>query len=74
MAWASASAEKLWKETEDRLPDALAALDAGTLLNDAGHVSVIKSAIALHFTRSKASGVIHARVWAETVGGDGAGG
>jgi quinol monooxygenase YgiN len=32
VAWASASAEKLWRETEDRLPDALAAMDAGTLL------------------------------------------
>ena len=56
--------EKLWKETEDRLRDALAAMDAGTLFADPGHVSVIKSAIALHFTRSKATQVIHARVWA----------
>jgi hypothetical protein len=67
VGWASASAEKLWKETEDRLPDALAAMDAGTLFADAGHVSVIKDAIALHFARSKASHVIHAQVWAETV-------
>ena len=47
--------------------DALAAMDAGTLFGNAGHVSVIKSAIALHFTRSKATQVIHARVWAKTV-------
>ena len=67
VAWASASAERLWKETEDRLPGALAAMDAGTLFTNAGHVSVIKSAIALHFARSKATQVIHARVWAETV-------
>jgi hypothetical protein len=67
VGWASASAERLWKETEDRLPDALAAMDAGTLFASAGHVSVIKAAIALHFARSKASHVIHARVWAETV-------
>ena len=66
MAWASASAEKLWKETEDR-PDALAAMDAGTLFGNAGHVSVIKSAVALHFIRSKAAWVIHARTWAKTV-------
>jgi hypothetical protein len=65
--WGSASAEQLWKETEDRLDDALAAMDAGTLLADAGHVSVIKSAIALHFARSKATQVIHARAWAQTV-------
>ena len=67
VAWASASAEKLWKETEDRLPDALAAMEAGTVLGNAGHVSVIKSAIALHFVRSKAAWVIHARAWAKTV-------
>ncbi len=67
VAWASASVEKLWKETEDRLPDALASMDAGTLFGNAGQVSVIKSAIALHFARSKATQVIHARVWAETV-------
>ena len=67
VAWASASVERLWKETEDGLRDALAAMDAGTLFGNAGHVSVIKSAIALHFARSKATQVIHARVWAETV-------
>lgn len=67
VAWASASVERLWKETEDRLPDALAAMDAGTLFDSAGHASVIRSAIALHFARSKAAQVIHARVWAETV-------
>jgi hypothetical protein len=67
VAWGSASVERLWKETEDRLPDALAAMEAGTLFDRAEHVSVIKSAIALHFARSKASQVIHARVWAETV-------
>jgi hypothetical protein len=65
--WASASAEQLWKETEDRLSDALAVMDAGTLLADAGHVSVIKSAIGLHFARSKATWVIHAGVWVQTV-------
>jgi hypothetical protein len=65
--WGSASAEQLWKETEDGLSDALAAMDAGALLADAGHVSVIKSAIALHFARSKATWAIHSGVWAQTV-------
>jgi hypothetical protein len=65
--WASRSVEKLWKETEDRLGDALAAMDAGALFGDAEQVSVIKSAIALHFARSKATWVVHARVWAQTV-------
>lgn len=67
VACASASVERLWKETEDGFPDALAAIDAGTLLSNARHVSVIKSAIALHFARSKATQVMHARVWAQTV-------
>jgi hypothetical protein len=67
VAWASASAERLWKETEDKLPGALAALDAGALFADAGHASVIKSLIALHFARSKATQVTHMRVWAQTV-------
>ena len=67
VGWASASVEALWKETEDRLPDALAAMDAGTLFARAEHVAVIKSAIALHFARSKATWLVHARVWAETV-------
>lgn len=67
VAWASASAERLWKETEDQLPGALAALDAGTVLGRPGHARVIKSAIALHFARSKATRAVHARVWAQTV-------
>src|ERR1700733_1863671 len=41
--WASRSVEMLWKKTEDRLGDALAALDAGALLGDPRHMSVIKS-------------------------------
>jgi hypothetical protein len=67
VAWASASIEALWKETEDRLPDALAAMDAGTLFSRAEHGAVIKSAIVLHFVRSKATQGVHARVWAQTV-------
>jgi len=67
VAWASGSAERLWKETEDRLPEALAAMDSGTLFSSAGHVSVIRSAIALHFARGKAARMVHERVWAETV-------
>jgi hypothetical protein len=35
VAWASASVERLWKETEDRLPD------AGTLFRAPGHVCVM---------------------------------
>lgn len=65
--WASASVEQLWKETEDRLPDALAAMDAGTLLGHQDHITTVKAAIALHFARSKATLVVHTQVWADTV-------
>ncbi len=67
VGWSSASVEALWKETEDRLPDAPAAMDAGALFARAEHVTVIKSAIALHFARSKAAWIARARVWAGTV-------
>jgi hypothetical protein len=74
VAWASGSVERLWKETEDGLHDALAAVDVGTLLGNLRHVSVIKSAIALHFARSKAAQVIHARYGQRPSTGAGSGG
>jgi hypothetical protein len=55
LTYASASAERLWKETEDRLPDALGALDDGTLLSNREHVVTLKNAIALHYARSGAT-------------------
>jgi hypothetical protein len=55
LTYASASAERLWKETEDRLPDALSALEDGTLLTKREQVVTIKNAIALHFARSGAT-------------------
>lgn len=62
LAYASASAEQLWKETEDRLPDALGALDAGALLSNREHVVTIKNAIALHYARSGATRIASLRV------------
>src|SRR5690242_2932077 len=46
ISYASGSAERLWKQTEDRLHDALAALDNGTLPASAMHQAAIKDAIA----------------------------
>jgi DNA-binding transcriptional ArsR family regulator len=61
--YASASIEQLWKETEDKLHDALAATDDGTLLASAAHTATIKDAIALHYTRSIAARIVHFRTW-----------
>jgi len=60
--YASASAERLWKETEDRLPDALGALDDGILLSNRKHVVTIKNAVALHYARSGATRIVSRRV------------
>ncbi len=59
--------EKLWQETENKLPAALAAMDTGTLFARTGYVATIKDTIALHFARSKATRVVHYRVWEQTV-------
>lgn len=59
VSYASASIERLWKETEDKLPDALEAMETGRLFRNEGHAAVIKSTIALHFARSKATRVVH---------------
>jgi hypothetical protein len=63
IAYASGSAERLWKEVEDRLHDALAALDTGTLSSSAAHQGAIKDAIALHYARSTAARVVHYRTF-----------
>jgi Protein of unknown function (DUF4238) len=63
VAYASASAERLWKETEDRLPDALDAVDDGALLRSPEHMATIKDAIALHHARSEATRIAHIRIF-----------
>ncbi len=63
VAYASASAERLWKKTEDKLPDALAAMDDGTLLSSPGHLATVKDAIALHYARSEATRIVHVRIF-----------
>jgi hypothetical protein len=63
VAYASASAERLWKETEDKLPDALAAVDDGSLLSSPEHLATVKDAIALHYARSEATRIVHVRIF-----------
>jgi hypothetical protein len=63
VAYASASAERLWKETEDKLPDALAAVDDGTLLGSPEHMATVKDAIALHYARSEGTRIVHTRIF-----------
>lgn len=63
IAFASGSAEQLWKETEDKLHDALAAVDNGTVLDSPAHMATIKDTIALHYVRSSAARLVHVRTW-----------
>ena len=64
---ASASLERRWQETENRLHDALQAVDAGTVLASERHTATIKDTIALHFARSLATREISRRMWQQTV-------
>ena len=65
ISYASGSAERLWKQTEDRLHDALAALDSGTLPASAMRQAAIKDAIALHYARSTAARIVHFRTFVQ---------
>jgi len=65
ISYASGSAERLWKQTEDRLQDPLAALDNGTLPVSAMHQAAIKDAIALHYARSTAARIVHFRTFVQ---------
>jgi hypothetical protein len=65
VTYASASVERLWQETENKLHDALAAVDGGTLFKSDSHVATIKDAIALHFARSIAARIVHFRLWVQ---------
>jgi hypothetical protein len=56
---------RLWKETEDKLPDALAAMDDGTLLGSPEHLATVKDAIALHYARSEATRIVHVRIFTQ---------
>jgi hypothetical protein len=45
--------EQLWKTVEDRLPEALDAVEAGTVLKDPGLSNVLRECLALHWARSR---------------------
>jgi hypothetical protein len=65
ITYASASAEQMWKQTEDRLHDALTALDNGALFDHPVHQATIKDVIALHYARSTAARVVHFRIFTQ---------
>ncbi|MFE9482838.1 DUF4238 domain-containing protein [Streptomyces spororaveus] len=50
--FASGSLEAMWARTEQALPRAFAALDAGRLLDEPEHHPVLRDLIALHWVRS----------------------
>jgi Protein of unknown function (DUF4238) len=49
----SIEAERRWQAMEDRLPDALAAVDAGSLFELPTHVDTIRECMAVHWGRSR---------------------
>jgi hypothetical protein len=65
--FASGFLEKLWKKTEDKMHEALLAVDAGTVLSSERHSSTIKDAIALHFARSLATRQVGEQLWQQVV-------
>src|ERR1017187_2507195 len=51
------------RRPEDKLPDALAAVDDGSLLGNSEHMATIRDAIALHVARSVATRIVHFRTF-----------
>jgi hypothetical protein len=66
LRYASQSAEDLWKEVEDRLPPALAAVDDESIVSRPEHLSTIKDTLALHFVRSIQMTTVHEWAWRMT--------
>ncbi|MGW2255186.1 DUF4238 domain-containing protein [Kitasatospora sp. NPDC001660] len=64
--FASGSMERLWQDTENRLPAALAAVDNGSVLADPQAKDTLRDAIALHYTRSLRVRDIHHNSWQQT--------
>src|ERR1022692_3561658 len=65
--FASAFLENRWKKTEDKLHDALQAVDAGTVLSSERHSATIKDVIALHIARSLATRHVGEQLWRQVV-------
>ena len=63
----SAVAEKLWQDTENRLSQALRAVDDRTIFSRPEHVETIKRAIVLHYFRTEQTRQIHETVWDEAL-------
>lgn len=61
---ASGSAERIWKDTEDRLPAAIDAALAGGIHAFPDHVATIKDALALHYVRGYRFLETHVRAYA----------
>jgi hypothetical protein len=58
-SWLPEKTERLWCLTETHLPKVFGALDDGTLLDQPDLVEIARSAIAVHYARSKIVFAIH---------------
>lgn len=61
--FASASVEQVWKETEDKLHDALNAVADNTIFGTPVHLDTIRDTFVLHFIRSIPAAFIHEDSW-----------
>jgi len=63
VSFRSQIAEQLWSTTENRLNDALLAVDSGSIFKEPELVAVIKDAMILHFVRSPETHRAHIASW-----------
>jgi hypothetical protein len=61
----SETTEALWKEVEDRLPQAIGAAEDGSILSEPELLALLRDAIALHFARSPSTRDLHERLFQE---------
>jgi hypothetical protein len=64
---ASRSLEMLWKQTEDKLPEAFKHLESPSPFAEERHLSLIKDAIALHYVRSPPVKEMHFKVFEDAL-------
>ncbi|MFE7946944.1 DUF4238 domain-containing protein [Streptomyces sp. NPDC057426] len=59
VSYDSASAEELWRQVEQRAPEAFAAVEAGTPFNDPEHAEILRDLVSLHLVRSHRYREVH---------------
>lgn len=61
----SESIERMWRETEDRIPDLIAAVEAGTAFDSDNAIDGLRQIVAVHVVRSKQMAEMWARSYTQ---------